>query len=99
VSTALLSEAGFATRSIAQESFFRKAKLLYDFQMERDSLVTLQGSIILCAIILDHPTNFDFTYWFYNAVRLATKLNISGMYVSTCSIKSLICRRTKYSLE
>lgn len=78
----VLSACGFASRSAAQESFFSKAKLLYDFAVEDDPLFILQGSIILCNVILDHPCDRDFSYWFHNAIRLATKLDIRNTCVS-----------------
>ena len=81
----VLSSCGFASRSAAQESFFSKAKLLHDFAVEDDPLLMLQGSIILCMVILDHPTDRDFGYWFHNAIRLATKLDLRN----TCVFHSL----------
>ncbi|KAK1249617.1 hypothetical protein MKX08_009620 [Trichoderma sp. CBMAI-0020] len=72
----VLSACGFESRSAAQESFFSKAKLLHDLAAEDDPLLMLQGSIILCMVILDHPTDRDFSYWFHNAIRLATKLDL-----------------------
>ncbi|KIW35708.1 uncharacterized protein PV07_02392 [Cladophialophora immunda] len=72
----VLSACGFASCSAAQASFFSKAKLLHDFAAEDDPLLILQGSIILCMVILDHPTDWDFGYWFHNAIRLATKLDL-----------------------
>lgn len=70
---------GFASRSIAQESFFVKARRLYDFG--GDPLVMLQASILMCTVILDHPTDRDFGYWFHNAVSIANRLNLRAMYV------------------
>lgn len=78
----LLTACGFASRSAAQESFFYKAKLIHDFATEENTLLMLQGSIILSMVILDHPTDRDFEYWFHNAIRLATKLGVRDMYVS-----------------
>lgn len=78
----VLSACGFASRSAAQESFFSKAKLLHDFAAEDDPLLMLQGSIILSMVILDHPTDRDFGYWFHNAIRLATKLDLRDTCVS-----------------
>ncbi|KAI0143425.1 hypothetical protein GGR57DRAFT_484154 [Xylariaceae sp. FL1272] len=72
----VLSACGFTSRSAAQESFFSKARLLHDFAAEDDPLVIMQASIILCMIILDHPTDRDFSYWLHNAVRLATKIDL-----------------------
>ncbi|KAL2432854.1 Fusaric acid cluster transcription factor FUB12 [Exophiala dermatitidis] len=77
----MLSACGFASRSAAQESFFSKAKVLHDFGAEDDPLLILQGSIILSMVILDHPTDRDFGYWFHNAVRLATKLDLRNVCV------------------
>ncbi|KAJ6122690.1 hypothetical protein N7512_005155 [Penicillium capsulatum] len=67
---------GFPDRSSAQASFAAKATMLHDFQVESDLLPLLQGSIILGMLILDHPTDKDFHYWFYNSTRLAVKLDI-----------------------
>ncbi|KAK3048838.1 hypothetical protein LTR09_009733 [Extremus antarcticus] len=39
-------------------------------------LPSKMGSIILCMVILDHPTDRDFGYWFHNAIRLAIKLDV-----------------------
>ena len=72
----VLSACGFASRSAAQELFFSQAKLLHDFAAEDDPLLMLQGTIILSMVILDHPTEWDFGYWFHNAIRLATKLDL-----------------------
>lgn len=80
VSTDVLTTCGFASLSAAQEAFFIKTKLLHDFAVE-DDLFLLQGSIILCMVILDHPTQWDFGYWLHNAIRLATKLDIRTAYV------------------
>ncbi|KAI0854743.1 fungal-specific transcription factor domain-containing protein [Xylaria cubensis] len=77
----VLSACGFASRSAAQESFFSKARLLHDLAAEDELLVMLQGSIILCMVILDHPTDRDFSYWLHNAVRLATKLDLRNTCV------------------
>jgi Fungal specific transcription factor domain len=75
----VLSACGFTSLSAAQESFFSKAKLLHDFTAEDDPLLMLQGSIIMCSVILDHPTDRDFGYWFHNAIRLATKIDLRNM--------------------
>ena len=77
----MLSVCGFESRSAAQNAFFSKAKLLYDFSTEEDPLLKLQGSIILCMVILDRSTDQDFGYWFHNAIRLATKLDIRTVWV------------------
>ncbi|KAI0544898.1 fungal-specific transcription factor domain-containing protein [Xylaria curta] len=87
----VLSACGFATRSAAQESFFSKARLLHDLAAEDDPLAMLQGSIILCMVILDHPTDRDFSYWLHNAVRLATKLDLRN----TCIREDKPCQVLK----
>jgi hypothetical protein len=75
----VISGCGFDSRSAAQESFFSKAKLLHDFHCESNSLSMLQWSIILGVVILDHPSDRDFQYWFHNSIRLAAKLGIRNM--------------------
>ncbi|OAA60299.1 chitinase [Niveomyces insectorum RCEF 264] len=75
----VLSACGFESRSAAQESFFSKAKLLHDFSAEDDPILMLQGSVILTMVILDHPSDWDFGYWFHNAIRLATKLDLRNI--------------------
>jgi hypothetical protein len=77
----ILFSCGLASRSDAQESFFLKAKLLHDFGTEIDNLVVLQGSIILCMVVLSHPTDRDFYYWLHNAIRLANKIGLQDMCV------------------
>lgn len=79
VSADTLDACNFTSRSDAQKSLFWKAKLLYDFGVEEEPLFLLQGSIVLCTVVLDHPTQWDFGYWFYNAVRLATELDVRNM--------------------
>ncbi|KAI8712833.1 Zn(2)-C6 fungal-type domain-containing protein [Fusarium sp. LHS14.1] len=74
-----ISGCGFANRWTAQEAFFLKANLLHDFHYESDTLRMLQGIIILGVIILDHPIDRDFQYWFHNAIRLAVKLDIHNI--------------------
>ncbi|CAG9970344.1 unnamed protein product [Clonostachys byssicola] len=77
----VLSACGFPSRSAAQASFFAKANLLHGLVADADPLMMLQGSIILCSVILDHPTSRDFGYWFHNAINLANKLNLRDTYV------------------
>lgn len=77
----VLSASGFSNRSAGQEYFFSKVKLLHDFAAEDDPFILLQASIILCMVILDHPSDRDFGYWYHNAIRLATKLDIRSSYV------------------
>jgi hypothetical protein len=76
----VLSACNFASPSAAQDSFFGKAKRLYDFTAIDDTLSLLQASIIMCTVILARHTDHDFGYWLHNAVSLATKLNLRHMY-------------------
>ncbi|KAF5574293.1 cutinase transcription factor 1 beta [Fusarium pseudocircinatum] len=69
---------GYPDRSTAQTSFFSKAKLFHDFHCQGDPLSMLQGSMILGAIILDHPSDRDFQYWFHNSVRRASKMGVQN---------------------
>lgn len=85
----VLSDSGFANRSAAATSLFCKAKLLHDYAAEEDLLNMLQGSIILCMLVLDYFTDWDFGYWFHNAIRLATKINLRNMYVSCSNVVRL----------
>lgn len=75
----VISGCGFEDRSTAQASFSGKATLLHDFHFETDLLPMLQGSLILGVVILDHSTDKDYHYWFYNSTRLAVKLDIHKM--------------------
>jgi len=72
----ILSACGFASRSIAQETFFCRARLLHDFGAEHDTLVRLQAALILCSVVLDHRVDQDFGFWLHEAVRLANKLRL-----------------------
>ncbi|KAF9768190.1 Fusaric acid cluster transcription factor fub12 [Fusarium sp. DS 682] len=69
---------GYADRSAAQTYFFSKAKLFHDFHCQGDPLSMLQGSTILGSIILDHPSDRDFQYWFHDSVRRASKMGIQN---------------------
>lgn len=75
----VISGCGFEDRSTAQACFSAKATLLHDFHFESDLLPMLQGSLILGVVILDHSTDKDYHYWFYNSTRLAVKLDIHKM--------------------
>ncbi|KAG5657357.1 hypothetical protein KAF25_005921 [Fusarium avenaceum] len=76
VPTEVILGCGYPDRSTAHTAFFSKAKLFHDFKCQGGSLPMLQGSMILGAIILDHPSDRDFQYWFHNSVRRASKLGI-----------------------
>ncbi|GKU16401.1 unnamed protein product [Fusarium langsethiae] len=72
----VIQACGYTDRSAAHMAFFLKAKLFHDFHCQGGSLPMLQGSMILGAIIPDHPSDRDFHYWFHNSVRWASKLGL-----------------------
>lgn len=78
--TETLLASGFTERSAAQESFFSKATILYDFRCERSQLRMLQGSLILSSTVFSYSLDKDFRYWHFNAVRLAVKMGLHKRY-------------------
>ncbi|CEI61700.1 hypothetical protein FVEN_g2766 [Fusarium venenatum] len=72
----VIKACGYTDRSAAHMAFFLKAKLFHDFHCQGGSLPMLQGSMILGAIIPDHPSDRDFHYWFHNSVRWASRLGL-----------------------
>lgn len=85
-----IAACGFVDRSEAQATFAARATLLHDFQFETDLLPALQGSLIMTKVLLEQPTDKDSNYWFYNGLRLATKLEIYSLYVLLCSNTTII---------
>jgi Fungal specific transcription factor domain len=75
-SATLLLEAGYSDRGVAQKSFFLKAKRLYDFRCEKGQLRLLQGSIMLSSLSFSYAVDYDFRFWFNNAVRIATQMGL-----------------------
>ncbi|PIA94147.1 Cutinase transcription factor 1 beta [Cercospora beticola] len=75
-SEALIQDAGFPDRATAQRSFFLKAKRLYDFGHEKSQLRLLQGCIMLSSLSFSYSVDYDFHFWFNNAVRTATQLGL-----------------------
>lgn len=67
---------GFADRSSAQRSFFSKAQLLYDLEVERSQLCLLQGSLMLTSSHFEFVVDKDCRFWLINAVRLATQMGL-----------------------
>ncbi|KAL1862657.1 hypothetical protein Daus18300_008455 [Diaporthe australafricana] len=86
----VLSACGFGNRSAAQELFFIKARLLHDLAPEDDPLLMLQVSLIMCMVILDHPTDRDYGYWFHNAISLATKLNVRDIVLESTKPREVL---------
>lgn len=72
----LVSTIGFADRSNAQRSFFSKAQLLYDLEIEKSQLCLLQGSLMLTSSQLEFVVDKDCRFWLINAVRLATQMGL-----------------------
>ncbi len=92
---ALITECGFVDRADTQAAFASRAALLYDFQVDSDdALACLQGSLLMTKVLLEHPADKDYNYWFYNALRLATKLGLYSQYVSVLS--SYLSGRSTY---
>ncbi|KAF0319406.1 fungal specific transcription factor domain-containing protein [Colletotrichum asianum] len=79
VSTDVLTSCGYSNITEAQKAFFNKALLLHDFQCEKSQLCLLQGSLILGTTAFFYPIDRDVHYWFFNAVRLATKLELQRL--------------------
>ncbi|KAG7055955.1 hypothetical protein JMJ77_0008406 [Colletotrichum scovillei] len=75
----LLTSCGYSNVTEAQTAFFSKALLLHDFQCEKSQLYLLQGSLILGTTAFFYPIDRDVQYWFFNAVRLATKLELQKL--------------------
>lgn len=67
---------GFADRSNAQRSFFSKAQLLYDLEVEKSQLCLLQGSLMLTSSHFEFVVDKDCRFWLINAVRLATQMGL-----------------------
>jgi hypothetical protein len=76
VSIDLIQELGFSSRSIAQETFFKRAKLLHDFDIEKNQLRLLQGSLLLSTTHISHYMQRDYRYWLSNATYIATKMGL-----------------------
>ncbi|KAF3805800.1 hypothetical protein GCG54_00005164 [Colletotrichum gloeosporioides] len=79
VPTDVLASCGYSNITEAQTAFFNKALLLHDFQCEKSQLCLLQGSLILGTTAFFYPIDRDVHYWFFNAVRLATKLELQKL--------------------
>ncbi|KAH0424929.1 hypothetical protein CcaCcLH18_11249 [Colletotrichum camelliae] len=79
VPTDILASCGYSNITEAQTAFFNKALLLHDFQCEKSQLCLLQGSLILGTTAFFYPIDRDVHYWFFNAVRLATKLELQKL--------------------
>ncbi|KAL4866586.1 hypothetical protein BDV12DRAFT_199063 [Aspergillus spectabilis] len=78
----LLNKAGFSDRAAAQETFFTRAKLLHDLDMEQSLLYRLQGSLILAITHVSHYMQRDHRYWFSNATCIAARM---GLHRNTSS--------------
>ncbi|KAM3476104.1 hypothetical protein MY8738_007094 [Beauveria namnaoensis] len=72
----MIEQCGFVDRSEAQATFASRATLLCDFGVESDALPLIQGSILMTRVLAEQPTDKDSNYWLYNALRLATKLEL-----------------------
>ncbi|RFU29310.1 hypothetical protein B7463_g7038, partial [Scytalidium lignicola] len=72
----LLQEAGFLDSGSAQKIVFARAKLLFDYSVERSQLALLQGSIMLSSLQFSVSSGCDYRFWHCNAIRLATQMGL-----------------------
>jgi hypothetical protein len=75
-SPALLQDAGFQDRRSAQRAFFNRARLLYDFGVEKRQLPLLQGSLSLSLVQGSFAIEKDFRFWLSTAMRIATNMGL-----------------------
>ena len=72
----LLREAGFPDRVNAQQTFYSRAKLLYDLGCEKRQLQLLQGSFVLSSSTFPSSEDKDYRFWLTDAVRIAVKIGL-----------------------
>ncbi|KIW30856.1 uncharacterized protein PV07_02549 [Cladophialophora immunda] len=72
----LLIEAGYSDRLVAAKTLYERARVLYDFGMEKSPLVVLQGCILLHGSYLAVKTERDFRFWLETATRVATQMGM-----------------------
>jgi hypothetical protein len=90
----LLNKAGFPDRASAQETFFTRAKLLHDLDVEQGLLQRLQGSLILAITHVSHYMQRDHRYWFSNATCIAARMGLHRNIVSqSADISPKLLRR------
>ncbi|PIB00684.1 Cutinase transcription factor 1 beta [Cercospora beticola] len=77
----LVEKCGYPTHAAAQKSFYQRATLLYDFNCEKSQLALLQGSLLLGTQWVSYFSDKDFTFWAFNAVRLATRMGIHRKHI------------------
>ncbi|KKK18225.1 hypothetical protein ARAM_002973, partial [Aspergillus rambellii] len=66
-----IHRAGYTSRKAARQEFFRKARVLYDFDVERDRVILIQ-SVLLMTYWHETPEDpKDFRYWLEIALSLA----------------------------
>lgn len=79
VAKEVIAECGFSDRAEAQSTFAGGATLSYNFQLDNEMLPLLQGSLLMTRVLLEQPSDKDSNYWFYNALRLAAKLELYSL--------------------
>lgn len=72
----LLHQAGYSSRRDAQKTLFNKAKLLYDFSVEKSHLRLLQGCLALSLMTFSLAIGKDYRFWLSTAFTLATKMGL-----------------------
>jgi hypothetical protein len=76
VSRKLLEQMGFADYPTAQKVFFTRAKFLHDFDVEKNPLHLLQGSLLLSTTHVSHCMQRDHRFWLSNAAYVAAKMGL-----------------------
>jgi hypothetical protein len=72
----LLQEAGFNDRHSACVGLFNRARLLYDFGVEKGQVPLLQGCLSLSLVSFAAAMDKDYRFWLTNAIRLATNMGL-----------------------
>ncbi|KAH8811351.1 fungal-specific transcription factor domain-containing protein [Xylogone sp. PMI_703] len=75
VPSAVITKAGFKTVREARYTFYRRAKLLFDFEVEKDTVCISQGALLLSYHAPNDNKRRTNTNWLSNAIRFA---RISG---------------------
>lgn len=77
VESEYLCRAGYTSRKAARRDLFKKAKVLYDFDLERDRIVLLQSVLLLTCWHETPDDPKDSRYWIEIALSLATSIGLN----------------------
>ena len=72
----VLNEAGYSDRPTAAKTFYERARLLYDFGMEKSPLIIVQACALLHVSYLAVKTERDYRFWLSLATRVATQMGM-----------------------